>query len=366
MTVASPNTAKRSELARRLRDLRLNQWPRETITQRMLAEALGGERPRSVSLISAWENENNSITPQPAQLHDYATFFVTKRSVAGGHGRLIPDDELTADEIAARDQLYRSLLSLRTDGTDLPSVSADVAGVRFDWRFPRGASIRIVCGPLQDPSHPYTNPDHPNYTDLLTFADLDALMELFGHLRKVNPDNDIRFVRSDRLEAAPDELASHLVWLGGAGLNVLTNQVFWSAGLPIQQIQIDEPPFADTGEIFEVTRGKEKIEFRPVLTQDEALVEDIGLLARTPNPYNSSTTLTVCDGVFARGVFGAVRSLTDDKLRGKNESYLTARFGGEDRFAILMRVPVLLGTTMTPDLRNESMRLFEWSDNAVP
>jgi hypothetical protein len=51
---------------------------------------------------------------------------------------------------------------------------------------------------------------------------------------------------------------------------------------------------------------------------------------------------------------------------GANERQLAARFDGENQFAILMRVPVLLGTTMTPDLRNESMRLFEWPDNAVP
>jgi hypothetical protein len=89
-------------------------------------------------------------------------------------------------------------------------------------------------------------------------------------------------------------------------------------------------------------------------------------LARLPNPFNSSTTLTICNGVFAGGVLGAVRTLTDDKLRRQNERYLAARFGSEDRFAILMRVPVLRGTTMTPDLRNESMRLFEWPDNAVP
>jgi hypothetical protein len=366
MTVASPNTAKRIELARRLRDLRLNQWPRETVTQRMLAEALGGAKPRSVSLISAWENENNSITPQPAQLHDYATFFVTRRSVAGGHGRLIPDDELTADEIAARDELYQSLLSLRRDGTDLPAPTTK-ATIPFDWRFPDNGKITIVCGKLDDryKMHPYTQPAHPNYTELLTFADADALVELFGHVRKTNPDNDVRFFRSDRLATAADsadELASHLVLLGGIALNTLTEEVFSTAGLPIRQIPIADPDFAEWGEGFEVIEDDKKIVQPPL---SAPLTEDVGLLARMPNPFNSSTTLTICNGVFASGVLGAVRTLTDDTLRGQNERYLAARFGGQDRFAILMRVPLLLGATMTPDLQNESMRLFEWPDNAV-
>jgi len=89
-------------------------------------------------------------------------------------------------------------------------------------------------------------------------------------------------------------------------------------------------------------------------------MQDVGLLARMPNPYNSLTTLTICSGVFARGVYGAVRTLTDDALRKQNERYLASRFSGADRFAILMRVPVLLGTALTPDLQKKTTRLHEW------
>ncbi len=47
-----------------------------------------------------------------------------------------------------------------------------------------------------------TREEDLNYTDLLTFADADALIELFGFLRKVNPESDVRFIRADRLLAA--------------------------------------------------------------------------------------------------------------------------------------------------------------------
>ena len=94
-------------------------------------------------------------------------------------------------------------------------------------------------------------------------------------------------------------------------------------------------------------------------------MEDVGLLARVPNPNNSLTTLTICSGVFAAGVYGAVRTLTDDTLRKQNESYLASRYAGADQFAILMRVPVLSGTVLTPDPQNETTRLYEWPPDAA-
>src|SRR5919204_5650893 len=102
MTVPRQSVGDRAELARRLRDLRLHQWPGRTVTQRMLAEALGESKPLSLSLISAWENENNPTAPRPAQLRAYATFFATERSLASGRAHVLPDEDLTADEIAVR------------------------------------------------------------------------------------------------------------------------------------------------------------------------------------------------------------------------------------------------------------------------
>jgi hypothetical protein len=392
MTVPSPAADSRAALARRLRDLRLHHWPRRTVTQRMVAEGLGRERTLSLSLISAWENDSKPTVPPPARLHDYATFFATERSVTTGRGQLIPEDDLTTDEIAARDELYSSLLSLRTEPADLPAATAETP-MRFDWRFPDRGNIRIVCGKLDyldDPkksSHPYTDPKHVNYTDLLTFADTDALVELFGHLRMVNPENDIRFFRSDRLEEmadSADQLASHLVLLGGIAPTSLMGDVLRLGNLaslnhkahgddrqnmdpsnlsfPIRQVATEDEPYRDNGEIFQVADGRD---FRSTFSEGK-LVNDVGLLARVPNPFNSFTTLTICSGIFASGVVGAVRTLTDEKLRRRNESYLVRRFSGANQFAMLMRVSVVAGAAMTPDMQNESTRMFEWSDNEVP
>jgi hypothetical protein len=81
-------------------------------------------------------------------------------------------------------------------------------------------------------------------------------------------------------------------------------------------------------------------------------MEDVGLLARMPNPLNSNRTITMCNGIHSRGVLGAVRALTDAMLRESNEQYIARNFP-ETQFGILMRVTVIEGETLTPDFRTE-------------
>ena len=90
------------------------------------------------------------------------------------------------------------------------------------------------------------------------------------------------------------------------------------------------------------------------------LLEDVGMLARLPNPYNGLRTLTYCNGIHSRGVLGAVRCLTDPDVREDNEQYLEETFPGSDRFVILMRVPVLGGQTVSPSLKNPGTVRFQW------
>jgi transcriptional regulator with XRE-family HTH domain len=357
MTVADPSADELPELARRLRQLRVRHGDK-TVTQRMVAQALGGSgKPLAQSLISGWEK--GTFAPPSDRLREIATFYASKRSVAGQHARLLQDDELTPEEKAARDELFDELSALRADVGGRPDVAGNDS-IRFDWAFPGAASVRIVCGKLDDPAHPYTSISNRNYSEILTYADTDALVELHGHIRKVNPDADVRYRRSDLLAGvdSSDELVSHLVLLGGIGLNALTDRMLAASGMPIRQ---KAHPAVPEGEIFEVDDGEKKVEFFPKESGD-VLMEDVGLIARMPNPLNSSTTLTLCNGVYARGVLGAVRTLTDDLLRRQNEAWLTERFSGAARFAILMRVPVVLDKAATPDLTTEATRLYEWCD----
>ena len=90
-------------LASRLRLLRTGTWPSVKITQRMLAVALGDEKPLADATISAYES--GATLPPDDRLKAYATFFATERSVANGEPRLLRDRDLSDTERRARDAL---------------------------------------------------------------------------------------------------------------------------------------------------------------------------------------------------------------------------------------------------------------------
>jgi hypothetical protein len=336
-------------LARRLRELRERHWSGVRITQSMLAEAFGGSTP----LVSGWESTANASVPPESRLLAYATIFATRRSLQEGQVRMLPDEELTEDERAARDALHQELLGLRRAavGASASSVARPRHG---SWHFPDLNPIRLVCGKLNLPENEYTDPLRPNYTELLQYADADAMVELFGHVRKENPSSDVRYRLAERLR--PDDLVAHLVLIGGIFLNPASRWLGARIRLPVQQTRVPE---IEDGEVFVVDGQR----FLPDISDDPALgvAEDVGLLVRMTNPNNSATTLTICNGVFSRGVLGAVRCLTDRQLRDQNEAYLASRFADASQFGVLMRVPVLRGNVATPDLTNPDIRLYEWT-----
>jgi len=215
------------------------------------------------------------------------------------------------------------------------------------------------------------------------YADVGALIELWGHLRAQNPSLE-EFAHKLPEEAAPDDLTGHLIVLGGIVWNDVAHQLQpLLRDIPIQQVEV---PDLLNGEVFRLPDGQE---FRPQWTDYErvlskpptkdqitaeqtddvwrdgrrrALVEDVAFLARVPNPLNHARTLTVCSGVYSRGVLGAVRALTDVAVRDRNEAYLASRFPS-GAFAILMRVPLVHGNAMSPYLEIPHNRLYEWSPN---
>jgi hypothetical protein len=130
--------------------------------------------------------------------------------------------------------------------------------------------------------------------------------------------------------------------------------------LPVRQV-VDAS--LTTGEIFVAEVDGKDQNFLPAWGDADRtdLVEDVGFLARVPNPLNSTRTLTICNGIHSRGVLGAVRSLTDARLRDSNEQYISASFSSTESFAILMRVPVIEGQTMTPDFNIPDRVLYRWS-----
>lgn len=352
-------------LAHRLRALREEQWPDVPITQGDLAEAFSAEKPASVPLLSSWESRTRPKTPPLHRLASYATFFATRRSVAHRPYRLIPVDELTADEQRVREELLRELTGLRAVeqrevGVTSPAEPSD----RGFWYFDDRHVITIVVAQLPADMRakmPYSDPTQPDYVELYTYADLDALIELHGHIRATNPRSQVNFRIASDLE--PDDYTTHLVLLGGVDWNLVTRELLARVDLPITQVSRHDE--AESGG-FLVRRpdGGETL-LSPKLDAfrgREVLHEDVAHFYRGPNPFNHKRTVTICNGQYGRGTLGVVRALTDGRFRDRNAEYLATRFAGEAAYSILTRVFVVNGQVVTPDWNTPESRLLEWPE----
>jgi hypothetical protein len=321
---------------------------------------LRGSKPLSAPLISSWEK--GTAVPAKRWIAAYATFFATDRSVEGGSFRLLRQDELTDGERSERAALERELLSLRSQ---IAGPAPDFASaLRGPWHFGDGNQISIVCAEIPaELRNPDASPTHPTlpYGELYSFSSLDALFELHGHIRAANPHSEVRVFKAD--DPQPDDLASHLVILGGPDWNDLAKQIPQLVpGFPVRQQSDGADP---RNAYFEVPADDGVDRHGPVLSDRDELTWDVGLFLRAPNPANRKRTLTVCTGMYGLGTWAVVRSLTDERFRDRNADYLSDRFSGADAFSILMRILVLNGhEALTPDWTVPDNRLHEWPERS--
>jgi hypothetical protein len=364
-------------LARRLRALREEHWPGRKVNQAQLAAALGGDGNRAVSvpLVSSWESRTNPQVPPVSRIHDIARFFASPRSFDGQIGHLLSSDELTVQEQAAEEKLLEELTRLRTEALDArgmtrhPRTTPDATqGIAQPfsagpYRFKAGESIIIVCGQVPEETLrkiPNADPLDPDFIGSYRYSDLDALVELFGHLRASNPASRVEFRSADQLSS--DDYTGHLVLLGGVDWNVATSSVLERLQLPVLQVNDWDK---EGGAYFEVTEDDgRKVVHRPRLEESgdrKILREDVAFFARAVNPFNRKRFVTICNGMYGRGCYGVVRALTDERFRDRNMEYIQARFASSEAFCILTRVTVENAVTLTPDWTLPETRLFEWS-----
>jgi hypothetical protein len=363
------------QLSNRLRELREMSLD-VPVTQSQLARAFGGDKSLSVPLISSWESRTNPRIPPLNRLECYAAFFATTRSMADPeHPRLLHDDELTGDERLAKAGLLAELNRLRaaalTESWQSPATDAvlreDAENVESLnsglWRFRDGRPITIVCARLPDEMLqriPYSDPRDPDYVAFTKYADLDAFVDLYGHIRAANPGSEVNFRTTDDLRQ--DDYTTHLVSLGGVDWNQATRSLLSELELPVEQVSDWTAP---DGPYFEARGADSLARFRAALRgANESLVlhEDVALFARAVNPFNRHRTVTICNGMYASGTFGAVRALTDARFRDRNTKFVRETFVSHQVFCILMRVRVERGVAITPDWTVPSNRLFEWTD----
>jgi transcriptional regulator with XRE-family HTH domain len=351
-------------LARRLRELREHEWPDVTLTQAQLARALSAQSKVASATLSTWENVNNPKTPTTARLNAYARFFSTRRSLDGGP-HLIAVDELDDDERERFEQLEEELFGLHAALADAPPTASDR---RLLLSFDDTGPIVIVCPEAPENARgALADIKDVNHTRLHRFADADALLEVFGHIRALNPDRQVLArLPSDTQKS---DLQNHLVILGGIGWNPTLRRIQTELGkrLPIEQFEDERMPEGEVFRVRDEKSGEERMHF-PVTEEFDGvtqITEDVGLIARLSNPFNTSRTLTICNGVHSTGVLGAVLTLTDETVRPANEAYLARRYPSGE-LAMLVRVPVVSGAALAPDLQNPDVRVFEWSPSPSP
>ena len=149
------------------------------------------------------------------------------------------------------------------------------------------------------------------------YADLDSILELFGHIRAANPLIEVRIHLADMLQ--PDDYTGHLVLIGGTDWNPVFSSSARRLNLPVRQLGRESD--ADVGG-FDVGGARHL----PIIDNGR-LEEDTALFYRGRNPYNRRCTVTLCSGAFVGGTYGAVRALTDKRFRDTNEDFIAERFG---------------------------------------
>lgn len=354
-------------LARCLRELREHEWPDLTVTQVDLARALSAQSKVAATTVSSWESLTNTKTPTTARLNAYARFFATRRSMEGeGAPRLLALDSLTDEERERFEQLEEELYALHAHINEPPPATETPRRALLSFVDP--GPVIIICPEAPTNSRgPLADENNVNHTRLHKFADADAMLELFGHIRALNPDRQVPHKLPSEIQQA--DLLNHIVLVGGIAWNTTMRRILsdLERELPIEQIEDER---VRGGEVFRVKKDDNRDEqtYLPVSAVDgevSELVEDVGLLARLPNSFNFSRTMTICNGIHSKGVLGAALAITDETVRPANEKYLARRFPAGD-FAMLIRVPVVSGRVLAPDLQNPHTRLFEWSPKSTP
>ena len=187
------------QLASRLKQLRQHQ---SGLTQAELAAAFAKEGRLAPVTVSSWESLKSPKLPPVERLRAYARFFATPRSVEG-QPKLLPFNDLTQDEKKECEKLETELLRLRSAASG--ESPGEQSTFNRSWLFRDGARVTFVCAQLPNSMiGSFGDPKNPNYTKLQTYADIDALVELFGHIRAENPAATVHFRTPPDVE--PDDL----------------------------------------------------------------------------------------------------------------------------------------------------------------
>jgi hypothetical protein len=353
-----PPAAAAGRLADRLRELRERGFDRR-LTQTELGQAftedVGGAA--SAATISNWENSASGRKVPSARIEGYARLFCTPRSLPDEGGvQMLEPSGLTAEEHDRLERLREELLELREGtmgGQEVPGAAQSM------WHFPDGLSITLACGRLPPENlPPHASRGEVDYVRFAELADLDTLIDIYGAVKSYNPTSRVTIMAAEDL--TPRDVANHLVLIGGLAWKAAKR--WFERVYPLKDFP--EPVDRGDGDVIPVRLrdGRERV--CKYTRADEELVEDVGIFARGPNPTAPRRTLSICSGITTRGVHGAAKCFIDKEMKQRNERYLhSPRFPAGSTYCIVMRVPVVNESPLTPDLSRADNLLYEWCDD---
>jgi hypothetical protein len=262
--------------------------------------------------------------------------------------------ELTADERDRMEELHEELLSLRDSAVSHARVSPS-SEAKSMWHFPDGSRITLVCYRLpENRRRPVPETGDLNYVRFADLADLDTLIDIYGAIRAYNPTS--RVVIKAAQDLTKTDVTNHLVLIGGLTWATVTP---WFSRIFHIPIEAEDP--AERGAIVVHEPDGRDCELKYTLVDNE-LIEDVGFFVRGGNPSAPRRTLTICGGITTRGVHGAALCFIDWEMRERNDRWLIPHFPDGSTYCIVMRVPVVNGDPLPPDLSKKESRLFEWCD----
>jgi transcriptional regulator with XRE-family HTH domain len=338
-------------LAERLRALR----EQERLTQKQLARVLGGAEPISIATVSLWEKPSSDRLPPAQRLEAYARLFCTSRSFDGDRPRLLSSGELTEQERERERELYDEFISLRERAQSTSTPATGMGARSALWHFADPIAVSIVCSDAVDPPS-HAKPSHLNYSAYARYADLDAMIAVYGQVKADNPARMVRILPTERL--VRDFALNHLIYIGGAASDAAS---LFAQDIPLPTAE--EIPGSDpVTHLFRCSVGEETREFRSLKDDEGTLLEDVGLIARGPHPIIPGATVTLLTGITSRGVHGAGLCFIDAHVRDTNERYLESAFGNAESFCLLINIPIQNDVALPPNLWRENTRLYEWSE----
>ena len=295
-----------------------------------------GGRVASATL-SSWESTTNPKTPPAARISTYARFFSTPRSMEGGtppRTRRRTTQPSWSGSVNSKHEL--SDLAGANPKPDIRSSSKPDR----DRDLPDGACLG---------TEPTGEGAGSELHKMHQYGDLDALIDLYGHLRAENPTLDV-FHRLTS-DVVSDDLTSHVVLLGGVGWNKVTRRFQEPSSGP------DYPGGSgrldDRRHLQVATADGDDFHYPEYedLGDGSELIADVGYLARLRQPVQGQPYAH--DLQWNPQPRGIRRSTLPDRsrVRDENERYIADQFPGGE-FAILLRVPVVTNETLSPDLQD--------------